>query len=156
MTARPLCAVLTIMNRERVARQPGHGVGQRRGAAGLAAPSLMLSLALMAQIAPAHSLSQPHIPYQPILDTVMVTAPQEPPRIAYPPLPVDDRIAPDEFAYDDIVEDLPTPVEQAALFERLKLSQLSQNYRPPRHLEDRRPRYDPLSVRHDPCPAARL
>jgi uncharacterized protein YbaP (TraB family) len=133
--------LLTGMNRRRVAHQPGYGAGGRRAAAGLVAPCLILlpliplSLIPLSLILAGQAATAQHIAYQPIPDTAIVTPHPVPsrtaiPRIAYPRLPADDRVAPDDFAYDDNVEDLLSSAEQAALTARLKLSLLSQNYRP--------------------------
>ncbi len=113
--------LLTMMNRGLVARKPGYGVGGRRGAAGMAALLLVIG---------AQSAAARHIPYPAIPDTPIVTSRHAPPRIVYPKLPADERVTPDDFVYDDDAEDLPSAAQQAALIDRLKLAQLSQNYRP--------------------------
>ena len=54
-----------------------------------------------------------------------------PPRIAYPKLPVDDRVAPMASARDGMRGgDIPSPAEMRAAEARIALTRLSQNYRP--------------------------
>ncbi len=74
----------------------------------------------------------PRIRYAAIVDVPIVTlhGHRIGPRIADPRLPMDDRIAPDDFALDGDASDIPTPEERQAAEERIKLAQLSQNYRP--------------------------
>lgn len=52
------------------------------------------------------------------------------PRIAYPPLPIDDRVASSEVALDGDDTDVPTPAEVDAAQAQIAIAQLSQNYRP--------------------------
>ncbi len=59
-----------------------------------------------------------------------VADPATAPRIAYPVLPIDDRIAPDDFAMDDDSAPPLTPQQTRDAAAQLALAQLSQNYRP--------------------------
>jgi uncharacterized protein YbaP (TraB family) len=52
------------------------------------------------------------------------------PRIAYPALPADARIAPVDFALDGDDSDIPSAEEMAAAESRIAVAQFSQNYRP--------------------------
>jgi uncharacterized protein YbaP (TraB family) len=104
---------------------PASGFGARRGAAGLALAGFLL-------IAGQPSNAAERIPYPAIPDTAIVAlrGHRVGPPIAYPRLPPDDRIAPDDFALDYDEADVPTPEEIQAAEARIALAQLSQNYRP--------------------------
>ncbi|MEO7690516.1 MAG: hypothetical protein ABIS51_14630, partial [Sphingomonas sp.] len=52
------------------------------------------------------------------------------PRIAYPTLPADLRVAPVDFALDGDEADIPSAEELEAAESRIAVAQFSQNYRP--------------------------
>jgi uncharacterized protein YbaP (TraB family) len=72
------------------------------------------------------------LPFRPLAPDTRVTWSGVPsaPRIASAELPIDDRIAPDDFADDDIYEAPPTPAEQAAIDARLAALFPRQDYVP--------------------------
>ncbi|MDB5707123.1 MAG: hypothetical protein JWN66_4239 [Sphingomonas bacterium] len=111
------------MARDGPAGAPASGFGAGRGAFGL---GLALSLLIAAPAAAQR------IPYPVIQETNIVTlrGHRVGPRIPYPPLPPDERIAPDDFALDYDEADMPSPEEIQAAEARIALAQLSQNYRP--------------------------
>lgn len=67
------------------------------------------------------------LPFRPLAPDTRVTWS---PRLPVRALPVDDRIAPDDFIMDELVEPLPTAAQQAALADRVGAFQLSQDYTP--------------------------
>jgi uncharacterized protein YbaP (TraB family) len=81
----------------------------------------------------AHPVAAQRIAY-PTIDNggiVLLRGQRVGPRIAYPLLPIDETIAPVDFALDSMDEtDIPTPEEIRTAEARIALAQLSQNYRP--------------------------
>lgn len=111
------------------ARGPENGFGVRRIAAGLAG-----IVSLIVSVAGAPPAAAQRIAYPPISEPGLVIWRGHkvgPPRIAYPVLPPDERIAPVRYTLDSIESgDIPTPGEMRAADARIALAQLSQNYRP--------------------------
>lgn len=114
------------MARSRTARPRGRGIQVRRGALGLAFATLFCTGAGLGA-APA-----PRIAYRSIPETPLVTwrGHRIGPRIAYPTLPADLRIAPIDFALDGDATDIPSAEELEAADSRIAVAQFSQNYRP--------------------------
>ena len=115
----------------RRARSPGNGLGARRVIAGLVG---LLTLASAVPVDGQRRVNRPLIAYPTISEPGIVMWRGRrfgPPRIAYPRLPVDDRVAPMAYALDSMdVRDVPSPAEIRASAARVALTQLSQNYRP--------------------------
>lgn len=109
----------------RAAWPRGSGLGVRRGALGLALAALLYA-------GPAFSAEAPRIAYRAIPETPLVTwrGHRIGPRIAYPALPVDMRIAPADFMLEGDESDIPSPEEMEAAESRVAVAQFSQNYRP--------------------------
>lgn len=103
-------------------RRPASGIGARRGAAWRRAAGLVAA----ALLAAANPVTAQRIAYPSLQRDDQVLS-HAAPHIAYPGLPVDARIAPDDFTFD---EDETDPAELRRAADRALLSQLSQNYRP--------------------------
>jgi uncharacterized protein YbaP (TraB family) len=99
----------------------------QRGALGLALATLLCTGAGPVVAAPA-----PRIAYLSIPETPVVTwrGHRIGPRIAYPVLPADMRVAPVDFALDGDETDIPSAEEMEAAESRIAIAQFSQNYRP--------------------------
>ncbi len=95
-------------------------------------PIMASVVAILIASMPADA-AQPRLRYAPLAPGTTVTQrglPVTGPQIAYPALPLDDRVAPNDFAMDEDATE-PLTAEQARdVASQLALAQLSQNYRP--------------------------
>jgi len=111
------------MARSRIARPRASGFRVRRGALGLALATLLCT--------GLNAASPPRIAYLSIPEAPVVAwrGHRIGPRIAYPALPADVRVAPIDFALDGDETDIPSAEEMEAAESRIAIAQFSQNYR---------------------------
>jgi len=111
------------MARSRTARPRASGFRIQRSALGLALATLLCT---------GVDATPPRIAYLSIPETPVVTwrGHRIGPRIGYPALPADMRVAPIDFALDGDETDIPSAEEMEAAQSRIAIAQFSQNYRP--------------------------
>ena len=91
-----------------------------------------MGLAFATLLCTGLNAAPPRIPYLSIPEAPVVTwrGHRIGPRIGYPALPADMRIAPIDFALDGDGTDIPSAEEMEAAQSRIAIAQFSQNYRP--------------------------
>ena len=111
------------MARSRTARPRASGFRIQRSALGLAFATLLCT---------GLNAAPPRIPYLSIPEAPVVTwrGHRIGPRIGYPALPADMRVAPIDFVLDGDETDIPSAEEMEAAQSRIAIAQFSQNYRP--------------------------